>query len=47
MLNMMGEITGRFGEINSRLNTTDEMNRRMGELNDKFVEMSQIVNSHS
>jgi hypothetical protein len=40
MLNMMGEITGRFGEINSRLNTMDEMNGRMGELNDKFVEMS-------
>jgi uncharacterized coiled-coil protein SlyX len=47
MLNMMGEITGRFGEINSRLNTMDEMNGRLGELNDKFGEMSQTVNSHS
>jgi hypothetical protein len=47
MLNMMGEIIGRFGEINSRLNTMDEMNGRMGDLNDKFVEMSQTVNSHS
>jgi uncharacterized coiled-coil protein SlyX len=47
MLNMMGEITGRFGEINSRLNMMDEMNGRLGELNDKFGEMSQTVNSHS
>jgi hypothetical protein len=47
MLNMMGEITGRFGEINGRLNTMDEMNGRLGELNDKFGEIFQTVNSHS
>jgi hypothetical protein len=33
MLNIMGEI-------NSRLSTVDEMNGRLGELNNKFGEMS-------
>jgi hypothetical protein len=47
MLQMMGKITGRFDEINGRLNTMDEMNGRLGELNDKFGEMTQTINSHS
>jgi hypothetical protein len=41
---MMGEITGRFGEITDKF---DEMNGRLGELNDKFCEMTQTINSHS
>jgi uncharacterized coiled-coil protein SlyX len=40
MLNIMGEI-------NVWLNTMDEMNGRLGELNDKFGKMSQTINSHS
>jgi uncharacterized phage infection (PIP) family protein YhgE len=47
MLNMMGEMNGRFGEINGRLNTVDEMNGKLGELNDKFGEISHTENSHS
>jgi hypothetical protein len=37
MLNMMGEITGRFGDINGKLITMDEMNGRLGELNDSLA----------
>jgi hypothetical protein len=44
MLNMLGEMNGRFGEMTGRFG---EMNGKLGELKDKFGDMSHTVNSHS
>jgi uncharacterized coiled-coil protein SlyX len=44
MLNMVGEMNGRFGEMTGRFG---EMTGRFGEMNDKFGEISHTVNSHS
>jgi hypothetical protein len=44
MLNMLGEMNGRFGEMIGRFG---EMIGRFGEMKDKFSDMSHTVNSHS